>query len=209
MTSAPHDPPADGGTVVPLRAVDAQTEVALDEGKPPGAAYIDLTSGDAQRRPVIPAHWRTWEAARTHIRLAVARHVHRAAYHGVRSPGYTVKALGFAVWGVVAVLGRLIAWWHIPGTGQLERQAAADGLLNEHLRIHKAAKETRKVRGTILALCLAGLAGAAVALARFGPWWSWLLLALALFVAFALAGRPQGKVITTRAEIPAAVQPPT
>ena len=34
-------------------------------------------------------------------------------------------------------------------------------------------------------------------------------LGLVLFVAFALAGRPQGKTITTRAEIPAQVQPPT
>jgi S-DNA-T family DNA segregation ATPase FtsK/SpoIIIE len=35
------------------------------------------------------------------------------------------------------------------------------------------------------------------------------MAAVVLFVAFALAGRPQGKKITTRAEIPAAVQPPT
>jgi S-DNA-T family DNA segregation ATPase FtsK/SpoIIIE len=209
MTSEPTDAPPEGGTVVPLRAVDARTEVALDEDRPHGAAYVDLTSGELQRRPIIPPHWRTREAARTHVRLALARHGHRAAYHSVRSPGYAVKALGFAIWGVVVTVTRLLAWWHIPGTTRLEWQAAADGLLNEHLRIHKAAKETRKARGTILALCLAGLAAAAVALARFGPWWAWLIVALVLFAAFALAGRPQGRTITTRAEIPAQVQPPT
>ena len=107
-----------------------------------------------------------------------------------------------------AVLRRLIAWWHIPGTAQLEREAAANGLLNDHLRIHKAAKETRKARGTILALCLAGLAAAAVAMVVFAPWWAWALAAVVLFVLFALAGRPQGKTITTQAELPAQVQPP-
>jgi hypothetical protein len=46
-------------------------------------------------------------------------------------------------------------------------------------------------------------------MARFAPWWSWGLLALVLFVLFALAGRPQGKAITSRAELPAQVAPPT
>jgi DNA segregation ATPase FtsK/SpoIIIE, S-DNA-T family len=112
------------------------------------------------------------------------------------------------VWGVIVTIRRLISWWHIPGTTRLEWEAAANGLLTEHLRLHKQGKETRKARGTILALCLAGLAGAGVALAKFGPWWAWPLTGAVLFVAFALAGRPQGKTITTKAELPAQVQPP-
>jgi S-DNA-T family DNA segregation ATPase FtsK/SpoIIIE len=208
MTSAPTDPPADSGKVVQLRAVDAQTEVRLEEDKPPGAAYVDLTSDDGQRRPLIPAHWRTWEAAKRHVGLAAARHGHRAAYHGLRSPSYFTKALGFAVWGIVVTIRRLIAWWHIPGTTRLEWEAAANGLLNDHLRIHKQGRETRKARGIILALCLAGLAVAVVAMVAWAPWWGWALAAVALFVLFALAGRPAGKTITTRAELPAQVQPP-
>ena len=43
----------------------------------------------------------------------------------------------------------------------------------------------------------------------FAPWWGWAIAAVVLFVAFALAGRPAGKTITTPAEIPAQVQPPT
>jgi S-DNA-T family DNA segregation ATPase FtsK/SpoIIIE len=207
MTSEPTDPPADRGTVVPLRAVDAHTEVRTDES--PGPSYVDLTSGQAQRRPVIPEHWRTWENARRHISLAAARHGHRAAYHSLRSPAYFGRALGFAVWGVIVTSKRLILWWHIPGTTRLEWEAAANGLLNEHLRLHKAGKETRRARGTILALCLAGLAGIVAAMVVFAPWWGWALAAVALFVAFALAGRPQGTTITTRAELPAQVQPPT
>jgi DNA segregation ATPase FtsK/SpoIIIE, S-DNA-T family len=209
MSSGLTDPPADGGNVVPLLAVNAHTQGRLDEAKPAAPSYVDLTTGDAQRRPIIPEHWRTWENAKRHGSLAAARHGHRAAYHGLRSPAYFAKALGFAVWGVIVTLKRLITWWHIPGTTRLEWEAAANGLLNDHLRLHRAGKETRKARGTILALCLAGLAAAAVALVRFAPWWAWPFIAVALFVAFALAGRPAGKTITTRAELPAQVQPPT
>ena len=205
---ADHAPPPEDGRVIPLRAVDAQTEVRLDEDGH-ASAYVDLTSGDAQRRDIIPAHWRSWENAKRHIALAAARHGHRAAYHGVRSPAYFAKAVGFAVWGVAVTLKNLITWWHIPGTGELERKAAADGLLHDHLRLHKQGRETRTARGTILALCLAGVIIAMAAMVAFAPWWGWALFAVAAFAALALAGRPQGKTITTKAEIPAQVQPPT
>ena len=208
MSTEPLDGHRDG-RVVPLRAVEAQTEVRLDEDQAPGPSYVDLTGGEAKRRPIIPAHWRTWQDAKRHLWLMAARHGHRAAYHSVRSPAYFAKAAGFAVWGVIVVIGRLIAWWHIPGTTALEYQAAAQGLLNDHLRLHKQGRDTRKARGTILALALAGLIVVAVVTVVFAPWWVWALAAVALFVMFALAGRPNGKTITTRAVIPSEVQPPT
>ena len=196
------------GKVIRLRAVDAETEVHLDEAQPPGPSYVDLPTGDAKRLPIVPAHWKTREAATRHVLLKADWLSHWSRFHGARSPKYAVWATGFALYGVYVTGRRLIAWWHIPGTGQLERQAAADGLLNDHLRIHKQGKETRKQRGTILALCLAGLAVAVLVMVAFAPWWAWALAAAALFVAFALAGRPQGKTITTKAELPADVQPP-
>ena len=208
MSSVPADPPPEGRNVVPLRAVDAQTEVRLDEGQAAGPSYVDLTSGEAKRLPIIPEHWRTLENARKHVGLIAARHGHRTAYHSVRSPAYFAKALGFAVYGVYVTIKRLLAWWHVPGTTMLEYKAAADGLLNDHLRLHKEGKQTRKQRGTILALCLAALVITMLAMVVFAPWWAWALFAVVLFVAFALAGRPHGKTITTRAELPATVQPP-
>jgi S-DNA-T family DNA segregation ATPase FtsK/SpoIIIE len=206
MTSGTDGPQA--RTVVPLRAAGARTEVHLDEDQAAGPAYIDLTRGEAQRRPLIPEHWRTWDTAKRHISLAAARHGHRAAYHALRSPAYFVRALGFAVWGVIVTGKHLISWWHIPGTTKLEWEAAASGLLTEHLRLNKQGREVRKARGTILALCLAGLAAAVAAMVVFAPWWGWALAAVTLFAVFALAGRPQGTTITTRAELPAQVQPP-
>ena len=205
MTSEPVDP-AKGAEVIPLRAVDAETETHLE--REPGPAYVDTTTGEAKRLPVIPEHWQSREAARKHVSLIAARHGHRAAYHGVRSPSYFFRALGFSVWGVVTTVRRLIAWWHIPGTTALEYKAAADGLLNDHIRLHKEGKATRKQRGTILALCLAGLIVAMLVMVAFAPWWAWTLFGIVLFVAFAIAGRPQGKRITARAELPATVQPP-
>ena len=208
MSSVPADPPPEGRNVVPLRAVDAQTEVRLDEDQAAGPSYVDLTSGEAKRLPIIPEHWRTLENARKHVGLIAARHGHRTAYHSVRSPAYFTKALAFAVYGVYVTIKRLLTWWHVPGTTMLEYKAAADGLLNDHLRLHKEGKQTRKQRGTILGLCLAGLIIAMLAMVVFAPWWAWALFAVILFVAFAVAGRPQGKTITTRAELPATVQPP-
>jgi hypothetical protein len=43
--------------VVPLRAEDAGTDTRVTEAT--GPAYADLSDGRAQRKPIIPAHWRT------------------------------------------------------------------------------------------------------------------------------------------------------
>src|SRR6476660_2417547 len=87
-------------SVVPLRAEDAATETRVTES--PGPAYADLSDGRPARKPVIPAHWRTWAAAREHVKLAAARHGHAAAYHGVRAPGYLF----------------MTAWWALVGIGR-------------------------------------------------------------------------------------------
>ena len=161
MTDTDHRPQ--------LRAVDAGTEVRLDESAGPAPAYVDLTRAEPQRRAIIPEHWRTLEAAKRHLQLAAARHGHRAAYHGVRSPGYAALAAGYAVRGVFIVSAAILRWWHIPGTTQLEHQAAADGLLNDHLRLHKQGRDTRKARGIILAVTAVVVLVAVDALARFAP----------------------------------------
>jgi hypothetical protein len=98
MTSEPTDPPADSGKVVPLRAVDAGTEVRLDEATPEAPSYVDLTSGERQRKPLIPQHWSSWENAKRHVTLRAAWYAYWTAYHALRSPAYFAKALAFAIW---------------------------------------------------------------------------------------------------------------
>ena len=189
----------------PLRATDAGTETKVAEAA--GPAYTDLSDGRAQRKPIVPAHWRSWEAAREHVKLAAARHGHAAAYHGVRAPGYLVLTAWWALVGIGRTVSLLLAWWHVPGMAQLERQAAADGLLSDHLRIHKAGKDTRTARGLILAGCALVVVAALVILASAPPW-AWILLAAVALPLLARTGRPAHKPIVTAATLPATVQAP-
>ena len=87
-------------------------------------------------------------------------------------------------------------------------QGSQGGELNDHLKLHKQGKETRKQRGTLLALALAALIVAAVLMAIFAPLWADGAAAAALFVALAMAGGPEGKTITSQAVLPATVAPP-
>ena len=102
MTDTDHRPQ--------LKAAEVSTEVQLDEDRVPGPAYVDLTSAESQRKRIIPKHWATREAAGRHVRLAAERNAHRAAYHGVRSPGYAALAAGYAVRGLFVTAIRIIEW---------------------------------------------------------------------------------------------------
>jgi DNA segregation ATPase FtsK/SpoIIIE, S-DNA-T family len=95
-----------------------------------------------------------------------------------------------------------------PDLTKLERQAAADGLLSDHLRIHKAGKETRTARALILAGCAVVVVAALVILSR-APAWAWVLLAVVALPLLARTGRPAHKPIVTAATLPAAVQAPS
>ena len=181
-----------GAEVVPLRAADAGTEARTAEAT--GPAYVDLSDGRAQRKPIIPAHWRTPERAAQHVKLAAARYGHAAAYHGVRVPIYVVLTTWWALVGIIRTCGRVLAWWHVPGMSSLERQAAADGLLSDHLRIHRAGRDVRTARGLILAGCAVVVIAALVILSR-APVWAWLLAAAVVLPLLARAGRPAGKPI--------------
>jgi DNA segregation ATPase FtsK/SpoIIIE, S-DNA-T family len=205
VTSEPIDGSGDA-EVVPLRAKDAGTETRTVEAT--GPAYTDLSDGRPQRKPIVPGHWRSWAAAREHVKLAAARHGHAAAYHGIRAPGYLVLTAWWALVGAGRTVALLLAWWHVPDLAKLERQAAADGLLSDHLRIHKAGKETRTARGLILLGCTVVVVAALVILAD-APVWVWVVVAAAALPMLARAGRPTGKPIVTAATLPATVQAPS
>jgi S-DNA-T family DNA segregation ATPase FtsK/SpoIIIE len=202
--------PTDGehnAEVLPLRAADAGTETKVAEAV--GPAYTDLTDGRPACKPVIPAHWRTREAATEHVKLAAARHAHAGAYHGVRVPWYLFMTSWWALVGLGRMVAALLAWWHVPDMRRLERQAAADGLLSDHLRIHKAAREVRTVRGLILAGCGLVVLVAALVTVSHAPVWAWVLLGAVAVPLLARAGRPAGKPIVTAATLPPAVQAPS
>jgi hypothetical protein len=205
MSTEPIDGSADA-QVVPLRATDAGTETRTAEAT--GPAYTDLSAGRAQRKPIIPAHWRTWEAAREHVKLAAARHGHAAAYHGIRAPAYVVLTTWWALVGIGRTCSLLLAWWHVPDLHKLERQAAADGLLSDHLRVHKAGKETRAARGLVLLGCHVRPGGGADRLV-VAPAWAWVVAAVVALRCWPAPGGPVGKPIVTAATLPATVQEPS
>jgi S-DNA-T family DNA segregation ATPase FtsK/SpoIIIE len=142
------------------------------------------------------------------VKLAAARHGHAAAYHGIRAPGYLVLTAWWALVGIGRTVSLLLSWWHVPDLHKLEHQAAADGLLSDHLRIHKAGKDTRTARGLILAGCAVVVVAALVILSR-APVWAWVLVAAATGPLLARAGRPAHKPIVTAATLPATVQAPS
>ncbi len=82
MSTEPSGPPT-GGELIPLRAAEAQTEVRLDEGRPTAASYVDLTSGETQRKPCIrrPRFWPT----RPRVRAARSGAATRAELRARRS----------------------------------------------------------------------------------------------------------------------------
>jgi DNA segregation ATPase FtsK/SpoIIIE, S-DNA-T family len=197
-----------------LSAADAGTEARL--GESPGPAYVDISDGRAQRKPVVPGHLRDgdglaglWRGIRRHLRHRAVEHGHRAAYHSVRSPAYLVLTLGWAVVGAYRVSGRVLAWWHATDLYQLEHQAAADGLLSDHLRLHRQGRETRTARGIMVGLTAFTVLVLGLAAWRFAPRWTWLLVALAVIPVLARAGRPAGKPIVAPAVLPPAVLAPT
>jgi len=206
MSSEPADHGQDA-EVVPLRAAEASTEARLDEAH--GAAYVTIDDGRGQRKAIIPAHWRTWENAKRHMGLMAARHGHAAAYHAVRSPRYLALTALWSSVGTFRTAGRLIAWWHVPGMSLLESQAAADGQVHEHLRLHRAGKETRKARGMILAAGAVVVLAAVAGLVAFRQWWAWALVLAVVVPALARAGRPEGHPIVQPAAVPATVLAPT
>ncbi len=197
-----------------LPAADAGTEARLGQATTP--AYVDVSDGRPARKPVIPQH--LFDGAglaglargvRRHLRHQAAEHGHRAAYHGVRSPRYLVLMLAGAVVGIFRVSGRIIQWWHAVDLYRLEHQAAADGLLTDHLRIHRQGRETRTARGIMVALAAAvALIGLLIGV-HLAPWWAWIAAGLIALPVLARAGRPAGKPIVAPAVLPAAVQPPT
>src|SRR5438034_10122088 len=141
-----------GGELVPfpgvpaVPAADTSYEVALDDGAAAAAEPVHhgeglaLPARDGERRPVIPGHLRTWAG----VRGTAARHgallAHRGAYHGLRSPGYLVKAAGWAVYGLLVTAERLRRWWWLAEQTRLRSLAVIAGDSREWRSLHEDAQ---------------------------------------------------------------------
>jgi hypothetical protein len=62
-------------------------------------------------------------------------------------PFYVLALAVFALVGVVRLIGQQLHWWWLLEQHELRSEAAAAGDTREWLKLHKEAKQTRKVRG--------------------------------------------------------------
>ena len=182
------------GAIVP-RPSDISYEVELDD--PPGSApaLVDPVAAAGELRPVLPAGLR--KLALHHARRAV----HRAKYHSVRSPRYLLLAVAWAVVGLFRVTGRQLRWWWVAEQYSLRSEAVAAGDARQWLSLHSHARETRKLRGLILAGELAVVLIGAGILARLHLWWGFAAAGAVLLPFLAHHGRPADRPIITPAVV--------
>ena len=201
----PARPPASNPDTdaVPAALSDTSYEVELDDapGTVPGAVDDGIgfvLDDDPDAYPVIPEHLRTLDG----IRVTIGRHGrrlgHRSAFHGVRAPLYLILALWWAVVGVFRLAGRQVSWWWVAETDLLRSAAVANQDAREWMRLHREAKETRFIRGIVLAAEVAALAVGCVLLAA-APWWARLAVAAVVVPVLARVGRPDDRPIIASA----------
>jgi hypothetical protein len=189
---------------VPLRARDIHYETALDQPSEPGAGPVLVGEAEAETEddwlPVIPHPFRRENIAAT-TRYYAARWSHTTAYHGLRLPWYLLLTVIYAIAGVFRLAGRQIAWWWVTEQRGLESEAAAAGDAREYRSLHRVGKETRKVRGWILAGEVVTLVVAGALARRYVPWWAWSAVLVATLPWLAHHGRPADRRIVSAAVV--------
>jgi S-DNA-T family DNA segregation ATPase FtsK/SpoIIIE len=215
----PTEPTGDGqnAEIVQLHP-DALPAVPAEPGQelepagqqaPARVVYQDITRVAGERLPVIPPQWSGRANIRASLLLVGGQHWHRARYHGVRSPLYLLSAIWWAIVGVFRVVARQVHWWWLLEQHDLRSLAVVEGDSREWTKLHKEAKETRKVRGLILAAEIVGVAVAILILIHLHIWWAWLILIAVIVPLLARYGRPEDLRIIRTAIIPPDYSPPT
>ncbi|MFG2043141.1 cell division protein FtsK [Dactylosporangium sp. NPDC048998] len=171
-------------------------DVPLDDEPEPGGVLVDAPPADPKgRRPIIPGRLLGWQNFKAAVRDIAEDVLHRAGYHAVRAPWYTVQAGFWAAVGVFKLVGRQLRWWWLSEQYGL-RQAAADA--NDPAtwyKLHREVKATRAWRGIVLAAeALALGIGGPIAYAM-APWWVVGLAAAGAVCGLARIGRPQDRPI--------------
>lgn len=188
---------------LPAVAGDIHFEVALDSEPElaPALPVDDLPVLTGTLLPVVPEHLQTVAGVKAAVARQAGLHWHRARYHGLRSPRYLLLVVVFALAGLVKVTARQLHWWHLLEQHGLRSQAAAAGDSREWMKLHKEAKETRKIRGYVLLAQVALIVAVIVLLVHFGRWWAWAGLLLVVVPLLAHHGRPADKPIVSAAVV--------
>jgi S-DNA-T family DNA segregation ATPase FtsK/SpoIIIE len=225
MTTTPDDarpgPDSDDARVLPFphrgrdhdgaaaaEPLDTSFEVELDDTPETAPEPVDdgfgyVLDDEPDMYPVIPEHLRTFGGIADALGRHARRGAHHAGFHGVRSPRYLVLALVWAFVGAFRLAGRQLSWWWVTDLADLRSTAVANGDSREYLRLHREARETRLIRGIVLAGEAVGLLLGALAMWKLAPWWAWALLAAVGVPLLARAGRPEDMpIISTATTVP-------
>ena len=190
--------------VLPIRAKDIHYEHEIDE-RPDETALPALVGevvadADDDWLPVIAHQWRP-ENIRATLAWHSLRLSHTAAFHAARSPRYLLLTVVYGVAGVFRLAGRQIRWWWVLEQHELRSLAAAAGDAREWRALHKVGRDTRKVRGWILAGQLAILALVLALTWNFTHWYGISVLTVIALPWLARHGRPADRRILSTAVV--------
>ena len=144
----PPEPVADPG-LLPAVPDAPGAPVRAASPVPAHVIYADVTRA-GERLPVIPPS----RCSRANLRGTVAQFTalqwHRARYHGLRSPCTVLAVLVWALIGAVLLATRQMHWWWVSSSTSCAPRPSLTGDSSEWMRLHKEAKETRRIRGLVL-----------------------------------------------------------
>jgi DNA segregation ATPase FtsK/SpoIIIE, S-DNA-T family len=183
--------------VVPIRK-DTSCEHPLDEPDDDMGEAVPVHDGPGialpavhgERRKIIPAHYRTWKSARTHVGKRALDIAHPAAFHAVRLFWYLLLAGWWAGVGLVQLAKRQLSWWWQPEHQVLASVAVVAGSGKEYRQQVNHTRKVRGERGLVLLGELIVVVGVLVSMLIYSPWWGWAALAAVAVPSLARYGRP-------------------
>lgn len=189
---------------------DAPTELLNDDGNPvpvnppePGKGKVlygtVLRRREATRRPIFAAWLRNWREFKSTIRWFVGYVAHIWAFHLVRTPLYVLALSARSPIGLGRA-ARAAAAWIFDFEAKPLRIAAVDkNDPGTYMTLVRARNARVVLRGPIVALTVALLAGVAAASYRLTPLAVQATVVVALLCAFGWVGRPIDKPVLGRA----------
>lgn len=210
MSEQPRDDEP-GAEVVPFRPADSgpadTTQPEQPSAAPAKVVYAEVVTA-GERKPVIPVPLQR-ENIRGTVTAWAGLQSHRARYHGLRSLAYLIAVVFWAIVGAFRLAIRHAAWVTVAEQHPLINDAVADGDSREYRALHKAGKETRKVRVVILVAELVAALTLSLYLTLRAPWWAGYSTAAAVLAVAARFGRPTGHRIIAPAVVPPQYEPLT
>jgi DNA segregation ATPase FtsK/SpoIIIE, S-DNA-T family len=195
---------------VDLRLDDAETVGVIDAHKgvpvdqpdvPIATTWADITSGDAPRRPIIPAWLRSRDQRRQTLRNIGAALGYWVAFHAVRSPWYLAKTVFYAPKGAGRATGKVLGWATAEqGNWELRQKAAQANDPHVWMQLDKKRSGNAKARWILLGVLCFILAAALSVLLSLDlvPKLGWQAAAVLSVLLLARLGRPMDKPITDR-----------